>query len=241
MGGRIEHTDLELSSEPVLNGLRAGGHTRRGFLKACFGIGAGLAMPGIANAAQSAQIDRELTVLEEAEHRIFSDLNKIFKPYLEGQFKYYVPHLQGNKSPYWEKKSKELDVKMVEFEDIKYPLRSGEKVVKSPFDIAVKAEGSVGKIGRGTDRTKVIAVIKSGTPLIVGPQNKLLEIAACANPVYEYRLLCTKDIKMKDGSVKKFLYMPISSTDAKFEDADGVVRDIAQMSELTGTEIKFTK
>ena len=132
-------------------------------------------------------------------------------------------------------------ISTIEFEDIKYPLRSGEKVVKSPFDIAVKAEGSVGKIGRGTDRTKVIAVIKSGTPLIVGPQNKLLEIAACANPVYEYRLLCTKDIKMKDGSVKKFLYMPISSTDAKFEDADGVVRDIAQMSELTGTEIKFTK
>ena len=192
---------------------------------------------GFAKQDHVVTIDRAQIPDEEKEHKIFNKLEDLFTPYLKNDFKYYEPRLTGPKSPWWQKKLKEGGVKNVDG----YILRPDEKVVNAPYDMAVKAEGSFGQ--SGTEKSLVIAVIREGTPIItrtvqINGKSSIVpvEIAVCANPIFDFKMLCVKEIKMKDGTMKKFLYSK-TSNGTIFADEDHKVYSVKELEAITNSTI----
>lgn len=253
--GRIEHRRLESGWGEVTVGLeelpsQGSRMGRRGFLMAVMGLGAAALVPKEASALTMGRehqpdevtIDRELTDKERKEHMVFNDLNQVFIPYLKGETKYYMPALVGPRSPWYREKLKESNI-------IKSPegylLRpgEGEKVFHLKFDTAIRGEGVSGK--KGTERTEVITVLKAGTPVIVKSVKKNgrvvdepVELAACQNPIYNYDSLCVKEIKVRGGEMKKFLYKN-TPRGLIFMGDDGKVKSKTQLEVETGSVIDF--
>ena len=213
--------------------------SRRRFL-GMMGVGAvATTMPslGSANQDHDVSIDRRQTEDEEREHKIFDRLEELFTPYLKNDFKYYKPKLTGPKSPCWQIKLKQKEV----IKKGEYILRPGEEVLPAPYDMAVKAEGSFGQ--GGTDKSLVIAVIQKGTPIITkrielnGKYSIVpVEIATCANPIIDFKMLCLKEIKMPNGRNKKFLYSK-TSNGTIFVDEDHKTYTAEQLGKITNSTI----
>ncbi len=246
--GALNHGSINVTEQALTTAPKQGVPSlgRRGFLKA-LGVGVvvgsgvlgaedvGAVERGRIHEASETSIDRVLVAKEEKEHMIFKSLKDLEKPYLKYDFKYYKPKMVGDKSPWW-REAVSKGAKLTTYDGLDYPLMQGQSISSSKFDVAVDAEGSAGMLNSGRERTRVIAVIKSGTLLIVDANGKPVAIAACVNPIYEWKVLCTQDVNMKDGSKKKFLYSKISADRFSFSDGD---RDYtqAEMEIETGTRI----